>query len=940
MNPQPNKKSAPSSHEAPAPVEVGNQPTPHGADYSTLLNHLHRGGAWAYYWQAAHLQPVWFPAGNPAKPPTKGNVYFCVHPGRERRSELERGGLVNVAALNCMFSEYDCKDYGSQEAIIDHLLTLPIAPSVVINSGGGVHCYWLLKEPVMVNGNLEALKDVQSRWVEFTGGDKGAKDLARVLRVPGTLNHKYSPPREVSIMTADFEKTFTFEELTAILPEKPADPTPARPANVYRPAQGADLRPIDAHLVGQSFADVLTPHGWKLLYTRGEVEYWQRPGKQGEGISATVGHDGHDILYVFSSNAAPFEPETGYSLATVYVLLNHGGDFKAAAQALKPQPEPHQPPPPPEPPEDFPPGEPPADDPMDANPEDDHPRYIVKGGAIYSLERTKEGQYYRRLCNFNARIDRQIVRDDGQTTTRHMQIAGGLDTGERFPQVRVCAEDFASMAWTLSQWGARAIITAGQSAKDKIREAIQVFSKDAETTTVYTYTGWSKIDGKRVYLTTSGAVGLPDSQITVELDGKKQCYAIPTRLEGVNLCEAVKASLRLLELAPARVVYPLYGAMFLAPLAEMDSIDFVLWLHGETGSMKSVMAAMFLNHYGQDFSYKQLPEGWSTTWMALEKSAFTVKDAPLVIDDYAPQGSSQDVKYMRSNAEKLLRNIANQAPRNRLDADTNEKPGFPARGLVLSTAELMPPGTESIIARTFMVEMRKRNASGQNMPEIDLPKLNKAQGEANLLPYAMHGYLVWLSEHWGEVEAEYKKLQVTIRDELLKSSAHPRYASATAKLLGGIKMAFRYAQAVGALTAAEAARRYEAAHQTIMQLAATQSENIKAERPSRQFLNAVTALIGQGDYYLAQNLVDIHNKAKLIGWVNDDGTYLIADIAYHAVAEYFRAEGETFRLPKRELYAMLALDGFISPGDDRSTVPRKFNGTQYRVLHFKANWGE
>ena len=43
---------------------------------------------------------------------------------------------------------------------------------------------------------------------------------------------------------------------------------------------------------------------------------------------------GRDLLYVFSSNAAPFEPEKGYSKFAVYALLNHGGDFTAAARAL------------------------------------------------------------------------------------------------------------------------------------------------------------------------------------------------------------------------------------------------------------------------------------------------------------------------------------------------------------------------------------------------------------------------------------------------------------------------------------------------------------------------------------------------------------------------------------------------------------------------------
>src|SRR5690606_31760878 len=41
------------------------------------------------------------------------------------------------------------------------------------------------------------------------------------------------------------------------------------------------------------------------------------------------------VFYMFSANAAPFEPNRAYSPFAVYTLLNHGGDFEAAAGALR-----------------------------------------------------------------------------------------------------------------------------------------------------------------------------------------------------------------------------------------------------------------------------------------------------------------------------------------------------------------------------------------------------------------------------------------------------------------------------------------------------------------------------------------------------------------------------------------------------------------------------
>ena len=91
-----------------------------------------------------------------------------------------------------------------------------------------------------------------------------------------------------------------------------------------------DVPPGDAYEEENTWADILEPLGWTLLYTRGDVGYWRRPGKD-QGISATTGHC--KGLYVFSTST-PFEPRRSYSKFAVYAHLRHAGDFKAAAKDL------------------------------------------------------------------------------------------------------------------------------------------------------------------------------------------------------------------------------------------------------------------------------------------------------------------------------------------------------------------------------------------------------------------------------------------------------------------------------------------------------------------------------------------------------------------------------------------------------------------------------
>lgn len=102
---------------------------------------------------------------------------------------------------------------------------------------------------------------------------------------------------------------------------------------------GGEERPGDAYNARATLADLvalLVKHGW----TAGRGQHGKvpltRPGKDPrEGISgdaALVG--GIPIFTQFSANGGPFEPQKGYSPFAVYAILEHRGDYTAAARAL------------------------------------------------------------------------------------------------------------------------------------------------------------------------------------------------------------------------------------------------------------------------------------------------------------------------------------------------------------------------------------------------------------------------------------------------------------------------------------------------------------------------------------------------------------------------------------------------------------------------------
>jgi Bifunctional DNA primase/polymerase, N-terminal len=99
-------------------------------------------------------------------------------------------------------------------------------------------------------------------------------------------------------------------------------------------AQVKGERPGDLFNAQTDWPAILDPHGWTRVGQRGEVILWRRPGKRDRGCSATTNFAGSDLLYVFSSNAWPFEPEAAYSKFAAYALLEHRGDFSEAAKAV------------------------------------------------------------------------------------------------------------------------------------------------------------------------------------------------------------------------------------------------------------------------------------------------------------------------------------------------------------------------------------------------------------------------------------------------------------------------------------------------------------------------------------------------------------------------------------------------------------------------------
>lgn len=198
-----------------------------------------------------------------------------------------------------------------------------------ITPRNGTHIYYRCSA---ISGNLKLARDTEGKALIETRGEGG------FIVVPPTDGRYHPLGRPYRMIRGDLAQipVITPEERATLL-------SVAMEFNRYRPviieapktsSAVAGDRPGDRWARNTTWAEILEPHGWKALRTRGEETFWQRPDKSGPGCSATTGYAGYDIFYVFSTNATPFDNDRGYTKFTAYTFLNHAGDFAAATRAV------------------------------------------------------------------------------------------------------------------------------------------------------------------------------------------------------------------------------------------------------------------------------------------------------------------------------------------------------------------------------------------------------------------------------------------------------------------------------------------------------------------------------------------------------------------------------------------------------------------------------
>lgn len=140
-------------------------------------------------------------------------------------------------------------------------------------------------------------------------------------------------PANIPVLDADTMNAI--RDICRMVDQMPVPEAPKTAPKTAEPLPDGALRPGEDYEAQADWADILRGT-FRPIITRGHTTYWGWADGVG-GVKATTGRDPEkDRLWVFATGSE-FQADTPYSKFGAYALIEHGGDYKAAASALRRQ---------------------------------------------------------------------------------------------------------------------------------------------------------------------------------------------------------------------------------------------------------------------------------------------------------------------------------------------------------------------------------------------------------------------------------------------------------------------------------------------------------------------------------------------------------------------------------------------------------------------------
>jgi len=885
-------------------------------------------------------------------------VYFAPCPRRTKK-----GSAASAALLTVLWADIDCNgDPVRRAAALARLRRFLPAPSIIIDSGGGWHCYWLLDIPYLLTGEAErkyAAALLHGLFKALDGDPGYVKSVASVMRLPGLVNTK--PERGgacVSIIDFEPERRYPLSafEWLVVTPEPAKIGTGFSPTNAEAHAplpqvtldylnQGAtqgtrnkalfdagfSQSDAQAQLVARYVADGSGETGREREATATIASAYKQsprePLKQSSPQqNETVSRLSVDTLLEQYTPAAQTTPPTA---AQVAELVRACADLDPIAwaaerkrikavckdefrltdldrmykQAQREQTNLRRVP-----------SAPPAE------------HYSEVDGNIIYERQSDKGAFRQTVAGWTARVLEWItqVNDDGQSEhvmrlqVSHQGHSTLLDApSELFGDMNALGRFIAGRA------GGLYAVNAGMN-KHLIPAILSLSGTPAQRTT-YRFFGWTQIDGQSVYVSPQVSVsaqGQLAQPPEVELESRFRDYGL-AQDDWASSLRAFEALVPALpnQLAPALVAFALLPIVqkFFPVAAPRPALHLV----GTAGSGKSETASLLASFYGH-FTRDTPPAQWGDTVGMVESLGYALADALYWVDDYK-------LCYADEKAfTRFLQSYSRGMGRGRLTRDAKLRQERPCRGLLLSTGENMLEGESSVLSRMLVFDIppwEKRDPGGKQYARID-------QLRTALPGFATH-FAQWVAaraDDGGLAKAIAAKFESSVKGYRDKLNASLERQVSTGRMIQNWAVLLTVYRLIDEFLTEKDADDMLPAWQDVM------VESVRAvqhERAGQLFLDSLGQLLASGQVMFGVDMHapdEPHPGATLVGYVDGEHVFLLPEIAYREVTR-----GQTLKFSAAAIGAQLKEDGWLIPGATSLTVQRRVRGISTRFWQLKAD---
>jgi hypothetical protein len=877
-------------------------------------------------------------------------VFFAPCPRRDKQGKAEAARVVPA-----LWIDIDCEgDADSKAQTLATLRAFKPLPTALIDSGGGVHAYWLLSEPFSLNDGIdrERAAAVLRGLFALLGGDPVyPKSVASLMRLPDTHNTK--PEREGAVVTIlDFEpeRRFPFADFEAFaqtlktkrgaqvfgLDRQPSLPSrterylvsgaPEGSRNNELFAAACQLRDAgftqaeaEAQLIPRHIAD----GGSEREAHQTIASAYSRPPRDPvEGVTPTAQVDALVSRFTHTERDAA-RPTVAQISAVVKACASlNAVEWAAERQRLKAvcgdglkiadldrlyrearrerQPDAHE----------------------DAG---DSETYTERDGTMVYERQTQRGVIRQTVADWHGKVLEALTLVDDEAQVEHLsrvQFVKGtkaltLDVpDELFGDPNGLARFIAGRA------GSAFSPRAGMH--KHLAPAILRLSGETVERRTYRFMGWTQAEERWLYVSpelTVTANGILDPTPEVELEHRLRDYG----LKGALWDEALAAFRAVIGVFPASLA-PALLAFTLLPVVQRflpsSAPKPALHLVGTTGSGKSEIAALMTSFYGL-FHRDAPPAQWGDTVNTVETLGYALADALYWVDDYKTCYADEKV------FTRFLQSYSRGMGRGRLTREVRLRQERACRGLLLSTGETTLEGEASVLSRMLVLDVppwEQRDPGGK--------VLAHAEGLRPYLPAFTMAFIAWLAR---KADAG-----------TLKSSLARRYAQNVAGYRNVLQARLGRQANTGRMieTWAVLSTVFQLLFEFLVERDADDMlplwqdaivETVKAvqqERAGRVFLDLLGQLLAGGQCVIEDDLRQPQDHASgtiVIGYRDEGFVYLLPDIALREINRT-----HPLKFSKLAIGNQLREDDVLIPGKDNLTMQRSVRGSVVRLWRLKA----